>query len=571
MTFLARPAVAQQELVWVQIEAQPTLADAQASIRNYAARLQDVNGFSLGGGWYAVALGPYTRDDAGRVLFVLRNEGAIPRDSYIAFASAFQQQFYPVGASTGSAAAVPPEPTQPDQATSEPSTAADPQPVALPDESPAEARRSEAQLSREERMELQVMLKWAGYYNAGIDGAFGSGTRRSMAEWQRANGHEPTGILTTMQRAELLKQYNSVLDGLGLRRVRDDRAGIDMLLPTAVVKHDSYQAPFAHFSPTGDIPAQVVLISQEGDAATLAGLYEIMQTLEIVPENGPRERKDTAFTLIGEDARMVSYTEAALENGQIKGFTLVWPAGDEERRLRLLSEMRGSFQPLAGVLEASAGLGEDQRIDLVSGLEVRKPRLSRSGFYADQSGTVVTVAEAVQSCGRITLDQGTEAQVAAIDASTGLAILRPTSAVAPIGSARFASAVPRLNSDVAVSGYPYEGVLGAPTLTFGQLAEFRGLDGESDRWRLDLVGRAGDAGGPVLDQAGAVLGVLLPATQGSRKLPQGVSFIADTDAVLAALESAGVAATRGGTGGLLAPEDLTKIGQQMTVLVSCWE
>lgn len=83
--------------VWVQIEAQPSLAQAESSIRGYADRLQDVNGFALGGGWYAIALGPYSRDDANRVLQVLRREGAIPRDSYVAFTSSFRQQFWPRG------------------------------------------------------------------------------------------------------------------------------------------------------------------------------------------------------------------------------------------------------------------------------------------------------------------------------------------------------------------------------------------------------------------------------------------------------------------------------------------
>ena len=39
------------EVVWVQIEAQPSLALAEDAIRSYSESLQDVNGFALGGGW----------------------------------------------------------------------------------------------------------------------------------------------------------------------------------------------------------------------------------------------------------------------------------------------------------------------------------------------------------------------------------------------------------------------------------------------------------------------------------------------------------------------------------------
>ena len=94
-----RAAVAQDDVVWVQIEAQPTLAEAEARARAYAADLPDVNGFSLGGGWYGIVLGPYARNDAEQVLSVYRAEGSIPRDSFIAFTRNFGRQFWPVGAS----------------------------------------------------------------------------------------------------------------------------------------------------------------------------------------------------------------------------------------------------------------------------------------------------------------------------------------------------------------------------------------------------------------------------------------------------------------------------------------
>lgn len=592
VTVLVRPLAA-QDSVWVQIEAQPTLNEAQQAIRGYAQRLQDVNGFALDGGWYAIALGPYSREDAGEVLRVLRSEGAIPRDSYIAFPSAYRQQFYPVGANLNAPATgttVPQVETAPlpgadpasetetaeapaqEDPARETAEAARPEPQpAVPEETPAEARRSEELLTREERMQLQVMLQWAGFYDAGIDGAFGRGTRSSMAEWQRANGFEATGVLTTGQRAALRRQYNAVLEGLGLEMVRDDRAGIEIRMPTEVVALDGYEAPFAHYNATGDLPARVILVSQEGDRNTLRGLYEIMQTLEILPEDGERERRETSFFIEGRNDRIVSRAEVSLDGGVIKGFVLVWPADDAERRTRLLNEMRASYRALPGVLPASAGMDEDQRIDLVSGLQVRQPVRSRSGFYVDGRGTVVTVAEAVQGCGRVTIDREIEARVAATDAATGLAVLRPEGSVAPIAKATFTAGVPRLRSEVAVAGYSFEGALNAPTLTFGELADLRGLNGEENLRRLALAAQPGDAGGPVFDTGGAVLGVLLPQGDSAKRLPEEVSFAADAGAVRQALSAAGVEATTGAGSGALDPEDLTRLAESMTVLVSCWE
>ncbi|MEO1495503.1 MAG: serine protease, partial [Pseudomonadota bacterium] len=167
----------------------------------------------------------------------------------------------------------------------------------------------------------------------------------------------------------------------------------------------------------------------------------------------------------------------------------------------------------------------------MAGLAVRKPRLSRSGFFVDRQGTVLTTSQAVQSCARITIDGETEADVLAQDDTRGVAVLRPENGLAPLAVARFSAATPRLTSEVAASGYSFEGVLGAPSMTFGTLSDVRGLQGETDLARLALNVLPGDAGGPVLDTGGGVLGMLLPAPDTGRALPDGVSFALDREAL----------------------------------------
>jgi S1-C subfamily serine protease len=345
-----------------------------------------------------------------------------------------------------------------------------------------------------------------------------------------------------------------------------------MILPLGVVARGNEEYPFVHYDATGDIPAQVLLISQEGDQNTLFGLYDIMQTLEIVPPNGDRSRKDRSFTLISQNAEIISQTEASLENGRIKGFTLVWPAGDEERRTRILDEMRASFKRLPGVLDPAAGSNAEQNIDLVAGLEIRRPRLSRSGFYVDGDGTVLTTTEAVQNCGRITLDTDYEARLVSADDATGIAILRPASALAPQGHATLLDGEAQLQTEVAVSGYSYEGLLGAPTMTFGTLADIKGLSGEPEIKRLALDPLPGDAGGPVFAADGSVLGMLLPASaDGARQLPGDVSFAIGAASLGAALTDAGIAVTPAPLGAAMTPEEMTRRATGMTVLVSCWD
>lgn len=566
---LSRPALAQEEVVWVQIEAQPSLSQANSVIRDYASRLEDVNGFSLGGGWYGIALGPYTREDAETVLRGYRQDGLIPRDSYIAFSSSFRSQFWPVGANLLNVRLDPVEaaPETPVEETSEPVVTE----LTIPDESPREARASEARLSRDEKKELQIWLQWAGFYNSAIDGSFGRGTRASMSAWQAANGHETTGVMTTAQRAQLKDQYNAVLDGLDLQAYTSLEAGIEMLVPMGVVRKASAEFPFVNFAPSGDIDAQVVLISQEGDQSTLFGLYDIMQTLEMVPLEGPRERRKNDFVLVGEDATRISHTEVSLKDDEIKGFTMVWPAGDEERRRRVLSEMRKSFTRIDGVMDPAVGSEALQDLDLLSGLEIRRPKLSRSGFYINDKGTVITTAEVVGSCQRITLDGEIDAELVGVNEQLGVAVLRPASRLAPMAVASFAETTPRLKSEIAVAGYSFEGVLGAPTVTYGTLADLRGLQGEKELTRLALAPLPGDAGGPVFDAGGSVVGMLLPAPAGTnRQLPPDVSFAASGSVIRAILNDEGIETDGKVANGNIAPEDLTTLAGEVTVLVSCW-
>lgn len=569
-----------QEIAWIQVEAQPTLTQAQARVRAYAGQFDDVAGFRLRSGWYGVALGPYGRADAESLLADLRRSGQIPRDSFIADGGRFAQQFWPVGAAVQTAQPLPGSGTTPVVISTDPNTAEptaelvidEPEPIEVADETPREARASESLLNRDERKELQFMLQWAGFYNSAIDGAFGRGTRGSMAAWQEANNHEPTGVMTTLQRAQILQQYNAVLEGIDLTLTRDDTTGIQILIPLGVVGFDRYEPPFAKYSAKGDLDAQVFLISQPGNQDRLFGMYEILQTLEIMPAEGPRNRRNASFEITGEDASIHSYSFVQLKAGEIKGFVLVWPAGDEERRTRVLNEMKDSFSTIDGVLDPGAyAPDEAQAIDLVSGLAVRKPQMSRSGFYIDGSGTVLTTSEVVQSCDRLTVADDKLAELTMVDEALGIAVLRPSERLSPLGSVAFQLSVPRIRADVAVGGFPYGGILGVPTLTFGTLADIRGLNGEEQLKRLDLVAQPGDAGGPVFDGGGAVLGMLLPrANQGGQMLPAEVSFTLETDAILGRLDEAGIATTTTDVLAFMEPATMTLQAADVTVLVSCW-
>lgn len=550
---------------FVQLEARPDLNSASDLVRAYAAGLENVNGFRMTSGWYGIALGPFSEEEAVATLQRLRSQGVIPPDSFLTQASAYAQQFFPEGANVLAG----PEPVQGDTDTAEV-----PAPEPVDTETPQQAARSEAVLTREEKFELQRALQWFGFYTGAIDASFGPGTRGSMAAWQQEKGYEATGILTTFQRGVLLDEYNSVLSSIGLASITDVTAGIEMTLPLAMVDFDRYEPPFAHYTPINDSGVTVLLISQTGDAATLLGLYDIMQTLKIVPLEGERNRTANSFTLTGQDARVKSYTYAVLSGGAVKGFTLIWPAGEDRRYDVTLRAMRDSFASISGSVlpDAVGDTALEQSIDLFSGLEIRRPLRSRSGFYVDNQGRVLTNSDAIAGCGRITLDEVYDARVVAQAPEQGLAVLEPDARLAPIAFARLQSAVPRLQSEIAVAGYSYEGVLSAPTMTYGTLDALSGLEGEVDKTRLSLTTASGDIGGPVFDSSGGVVGMLLPdATPDGKRLPGDVNFATNAATIAEFLSNSGVLASAADSVTPISADDLAKLAANLTVLVSCWE
>ena len=582
---------AAQDSIWLQIEAQPSLDIAQERARAYAALFPDVAGFDTRG-WFAIALGPYAdRAAAEARLRQLKDEGLVPADSFIALGRDYRDAFWPAGAAAPAAPA--PAPVEdpllalPAEPAPEPSPEPSPEPAAEPipeavaepappvflEEPPAEARAAEARLDQTAREKLQTALQWFGFYPARVDGAFGPGTRKSMAAWQEANGLEATGILTTMQRETLVAAYDQAQAELGLATVTEAEAGIEITLPTAMVEFDHFEPPFVHYREKNASGVKVILISQPGDQSTLYGLYDVLQTLEIVPLSGERSRSERSFTIDGRSATQASHAYVELSKGLVKGYILSWNPADDARMTRVLAAMQSSFRSVGdkALDPGLVPLSDEGRMGLMSGLEVRRPELSRSGFYVDASGTVATVAEAVEGCNRITLDLRTDATVISTDAGTGLALLKPAKPLSPPAVAQLLSGPARDGQEIAVSGYSYEDKLPAPTLTFGALEEMKGLNGETGVARLSLDALPGDAGGPVLDGAGTVIGMLLPRDEtGARKLPASVSYALQAATLGPRLTDAGLSPQASLRSGALAPEDLNRLAEGMTVLVSCW-
>lgn len=516
---LAPSFVLAQETGWIQIEAKQSLIQAEERAKIYAQELDDIAAHSLGSGWYAISMGPYPTPQAQAILDMLKSQGALPRDSFVSNGQNYRQTVWT--AQSAAADDTPTDDRQDAAAIDIPQPAEDPDDAPapqLPDETRAQALASEQNLSRDEKRDLQMMLQWAGFYNSTLDGLFGRGTRTSMANWQQANDFDPTGVLTTVQRAELRRQYMAVIADLGLTQINDRQAGISLKLPMERLEFSQYAAPLAHYRSRAQAIEQVFLISMDGDREDLSTLYEVLQTLEIVPLDPDASKSRDEFVIRGETADRFVYIQAALADDGIKGFGLVWPSANREQYDRLLSEMANSLIRTAGTLPAQLGQAVDADLDTTFGLALRKPAFIRSGVFVSDTGRLLTLGNDLDQCNRLMI-QGEIPATATQQANSNMAVLTPQTPIAPMATAAPAARLPLPGDAVYLASFPFGGVLSAASITLGQVETLMaGPTGGSD---LVLSIRAGDTdrGGAVLDRNGNLIGILGQADGSDRILP----------------------------------------------------
>jgi len=557
--------------LWVQIEAQPSLLEAEDRARKYAVRLPNVHAFSLGSGWYAIAVGPFTQDEIELEYQNLRNTLEIPFDSFISTGVNFRQKIWPSGPETAESTDTPGA-TNIFSQTVEKIEGYDLSAIdRSEDETLDQARKSESILDRSAKKELQRALQWAGYYSSSIDGMFGTGTRNSMKQWQNANQFPATGVLSTLQRNILIMQYHYILTELGIEKITDLQTGVVINLPMGVLEFSHYDPPLAHFKATDGGPQAAYVISQKGDRAALRALYRALQTLSLLPPDGSRKLLDDSFSISGQNSQITSFAQAFLSQGEIKGYILVWPVADDIRRKRLLGNIKNSFETISGALDPTLADGKTQEIDALFGLELRQPLFSRSGIFATDEGYVITDAAALEQCDEITIRPNFKAKILNPDNEADFAILAPEGRLVPLSVAQFARMPLGINDPVISAGYSYQGRLDLPSITKGTADEMRGLEGREDIIRLSIPTMKGDVGGPILNQSGAVSGLLLDSSAGPRSLPKKVHFALNSQEIIDQLASLGIfVQTYSGQNPI---EDvlLAKHARSITALVNCWK
>jgi S1-C subfamily serine protease len=211
-----------------------------------------------------------------------------------------------------------------------------------------------------------------------------------------------------------------------------------------------------------------------------------------------------------------------------------------------------------------------------------KPKFSTaSGIIVNKTGDVLTNYHVVKNCKAVSIKGRNEApasaRVDAVDPKNDLAILKvdPTVVTGTPAVFRRQSRPPKLGESIGVIGYPLTGILSAePKATFGQINSVAGVNNDYTLLQISAPIQPGSSGGPVLDGAGSVIGVVV--SQASMALatltgsvPQNVNFAIRGEFVQIFLTAHGVKFDTSGSQRKLETDEIAALGQKSTVFIVC--
>ena len=204
-----------------------------------------------------------------------------------------------------------------------------------------------------------------------------------------------------------------------------------------------------------------------------------------------------------------------------------------------------------------------------------------SGFRVGPDGHILTNAHVVEGCTEVRVPPAPHARsqtvsVAARNDSADLALLEGPSGRA-FAAFRLGRGI-RPGAGIVVAGYPLHGLLArGVNVSVGSVSALAGPGDDNRLIQISAPVQPGNSGGPVLDYAGNIVGVVVARldvvkSAGAKGIvPQNVNFAVSAGTARAFLDAEGVAYTTAPSDKTRAPEDVAAAARKFTVLVECWK
>jgi S1-C subfamily serine protease len=212
-----------------------------------------------------------------------------------------------------------------------------------------------------------------------------------------------------------------------------------------------------------------------------------------------------------------------------------------------------------------------------------KPRLSAgTGFYVSKGGDILTNAHVVEGCNTIAIKghgdaSSRPAHIRASDSKLDLALIASDAPPGQLPTVLSWRRETRLGEQVAIFGFPYLGALASSgTFTRGDVTALAGIADNQAHFQLSAPVQQGNSGGPVVDDRGQVVGVVvaklnaLAVARAGGDIPQNVNFAIKSAEAMTFMQASGITATASGPGAArLTGPDLAERLRDGAVLVMC--
>ncbi len=204
------------------------------------------------------------------------------------------------------------------------------------------------------------------------------------------------------------------------------------------------------------------------------------------------------------------------------------------------------------------------------------PRSTGSGIVV-AADRVVTNHHVVNGCSRLQVAGRGAATLLASDVKSDLALIDWESG-APAGStpAILRTEAAQVGEPVTVVGYPLAALLAGINVTTGIVSSASGPRGDTRLLQITAPVQPGNSGGPLLDGAGRLIGVVVSQLNAVRvaqavgNVPQNVNFAITGEVLSDFLAARGVTPARAAEPAPLTTQEIARRAQQFTVLIECW-
>ena len=459
------------------------------------------------------------------------------------------------------------------------------------------AQEAYLSLQQDTRLWLQLFLTSAGHWPAVPNVGYSRRLFDATKVFQLSRGEAPTGILTKAQVERMVHSASSVLDGWRLRWVPHPARGRQLWIPMGldlnVNRTDlgvEMREPRNRFRLKFNyIPAADVRTTYEALLREMVGSGDNINFKVL--------RKDF-FVITGNQGRYSRYVRYHTDGDGILGFDMGW--SDDDAPVygnRLVTVISGSlWASMTGAPFPStprASYPWEVREPEVASLPSPKPPppatppasaeapksagSTGSGFFVSKAGHILTNAHVVDGCSSITAKAdgglGVPAQVLARDTVNDLAVLK---VAGPVEKTLTLRTSVRLGEGVAAFGFPHSDLLTTTgNFTLGNVTALAGLKDDSRYLQISAPVQSGNSGGPLLDNSGAVVGVVssklnaVRVMAASGDLPQNVNFAVKSALAASFLDANRVTYETGATPDKLDPADLAEKAKAASVFVRC--